>query len=131
MSSFTESEIRYMAERRLARVATTGKDGAPHVTPVGFRYNAEHDSIDVGGFDLERTKKFRDVERSGHAAVVIDDNPSVDPWRVRGIEVRGPARALRAPVPLIRIHPRRIISWGIETESSRDRHARTVHPSNA
>jgi pyridoxamine 5'-phosphate oxidase family protein len=115
-----------MNERRLARLATVGKDGTPHVVPVGFSYNAEHDSIDVGGLDLGRTKKFRDIRRSGHAAVVIDDNPSVDPWRVRGIEVRGAAEALSEPRPLIRIHPQRIISWGIESDSLRDRHARTV-----
>jgi pyridoxamine 5'-phosphate oxidase family protein len=126
MSHFTEAELHYLDERHLARVATVGKDGAPHVTPVGFSYNAEHDSVDIGGIELEKTKKYRDIQRSGRAAVVIDDNPSVNPWRVRGIEVRGPAQVLREPRPLIRIHPERIISWGIESESPTARHARTV-----
>lgn len=36
MSAFTDSELRYLlGERRLARVATVGKDGTPHVVPVG------------------------------------------------------------------------------------------------
>jgi len=126
MSAFTEAELRYLDEMRLARLATTGADGTPHVTPVGFRFDPEHDTIDIGGFELERTKKYRDVERSGRAAVVIDDNPSVDPWRVRGIEIRGPAEALAEPTPLIRVHARRIISWGIESETLGRRHARTV-----
>jgi pyridoxamine 5'-phosphate oxidase family protein len=126
MSAFTNSELHYMSERRLARLATVGPDGTPHVVPVGFTYNAQHDSIDIGGLELSRTKKFRDIGRSGRAAVVIDDNPSVDPWRVRGIEVRGAAEALSEPRPLIRIHPRRIIAWGIESDSPRDRNARTV-----
>ena len=32
----------------------------------------------------------------------------------RGIEVRGEAEAIEEPEPLIRIYPRRIISWGLE-----------------
>jgi pyridoxamine 5'-phosphate oxidase family protein len=125
MSAFTDAELSYLAERRLARLATVGKDGTPHVTPVGFSHNPDHDSIDIGGFELEQTKKYRDIQRTGRAAVVIDDNPSVDPWRVRGIEIRGPAEALVRPQPLIRIHAKRIIAWGIDGESS-TRHARSV-----
>src|SRR6185437_15221861 len=69
MSAFTEPQLGYLTgERRLARIATVGKDGMPHVVPVGFRYNREQDTIDVGGRKLEQTKKFRDVARSGRAA---------------------------------------------------------------
>ena len=115
MSAFTESELAYLTGgRRLARVATVGGDGTPHVVPVGWSYNAERDSIDIGGHDFERTKKFRDVARSGRAAVVVDDIASVDPWHVRGIEVRGRAEAIRGPRPMIRIHPERIVSWGLD-----------------
>ncbi len=112
MSVFTASELRYLrGERRLARLATVGRDGTPHVVPTGWAYNAEHDAIDIGGHQLERTKKYRDVARTGRAALVIDDLASTDPWRPHGIEVRGRAEALDRPVPLIRLHPERIISW--------------------
>ena len=91
-------------ERRLARIATVGRDGTPHVVPVGmWSYNPERDSIDLGGHDFARTKKYRDVERSGRAALVVDDLASTDPWRQRGIEVRGRAEAIKEPTPLIRI----------------------------
>jgi pyridoxamine 5'-phosphate oxidase family protein len=73
----------------------------------------EHDSIDVRGHDLPNTKKFRDVVRSGRAAIVIDDLATVDPWRPRAVEVRGRAEALADPVPVIRIHPDRVVSWGL------------------
>jgi pyridoxamine 5'-phosphate oxidase family protein len=92
MSAFTARELEYLGERRpgrLGRIATVGKDGTPHVVPVGWRFNRELDTIDVGGMNLPRTKKFRDVRRNGRAAVVIDDLASVDPWRPRGIEIRG------------------------------------------
>jgi pyridoxamine 5'-phosphate oxidase family protein len=122
-SVFGAAELAYLhGERRLGRIATVGRDGTPHVVPVGWRHNQTHDTIDVSGRDLETTKKFRDVTRSGRAAIVIDDLASVDPWRPRAIEVRGRAEALHEPEPLIRIHPERIVSWGLEP----DRGARTV-----
>ncbi len=72
-------------ERRLARIATVGRDGIPHVVPVGmWSYNPEHDSIDLGGHDFARTKKYREVERSGRAALGVDDLASTDPRRPRG-----------------------------------------------
>ena len=123
MSVFLEAELRYMAGgRQLGRIATVGADGTPHVVPVGWIYNAARDTIDVGGHELERTKKFRDVARNGRAAIVIDDLASTDPWRPRAVEVRGRAETLTSPRPMIRIHPERIVSWGIED----DRHSRAV-----
>jgi pyridoxamine 5'-phosphate oxidase family protein len=127
MTLFTDKELAYLTGgRRLARIATVGKDGTPHVVPVGWSYNSADASIDIGGVDLEHTKKFRDVRRNGRAAIVIDDIASVDPWRVRGVEVRGRAEALSEPLPLIRIYPERVVSWGIESDSIGKRNARTV-----
>jgi pyridoxamine 5'-phosphate oxidase family protein len=114
MSAFSESELAYLgSERRLGRIATVGKDGTPHVVPVGWSYNPDEDTIDVTGYNFAQSKKYRDVGRSGRAAIVIDDIASVTPWRVRGVEVRGRAEALAEP-PLIRIHPDRIVSWGLD-----------------
>ena len=53
---------------------------------------------------------------------MIDDLESTDPWRPRGIEVRGWAEAIALPTPLIRIHPERIVSRGLGA----GRGARTV-----
>src|SRR6185503_10962255 len=122
MSAFTQPELEYMSGgRQLGRIATVGADGTPHVVPVAWIYNAARDTIDVGGSELERTKKFRDVGRSGRAAIVIDDLASTDPWRPRGIEVRGRGEAITIPTPLIRVHPERIVSWGLaRRDSARD-----------
>ena len=125
MSVFTEAELRYLAGgQQLGRIATVGADGTPHVVPVAWIYNAVRDTIDIGGNELAQTKKFRDVERTGRAAIVIDDLASTDPWHPRGIEVRGRGEAIAMPTPLIRIHPERIVCWGLE----RARSARTVAP---
>jgi pyridoxamine 5'-phosphate oxidase family protein len=123
VSVFQEIEIDYLAGgRQLGRIATVGADGTPHVVPVAWIYNAVRDTIDVGGYELERTKKFHDVARSGRAAIVIDDLASTDPWHPRGIEIRGRGEAIALPTPLIRIHPERIVSWGL----AKGRSARTV-----
>src|SRR6266516_2441071 len=136
MSVFTEAELAYLrTEGLLARVGTVGEDGMPHVAPVGmWSQNAELDAIDVTGRDFDQTKKFRDVARNGRAAIVVDDMVKLDPsereaaggWdsRPRGIEVRGSAEAIHDPDPLIRIHPERIVSWGLGPHRS----ARTVAP---
>ena len=115
MSVFLDAELRYLAGgRQLARLATVGADGTPHVVPVAFIYNAARDTIDVGGSELDRTKKFRDVARTGRAAIVIDDLAEGEGWHPRGIEVRGRGEAIALPTPLIRIHPERVVSWGLD-----------------
>jgi pyridoxamine 5'-phosphate oxidase family protein len=114
MSVFTDVELRYLiGGRQLGRIATVGADGTPHVVPVGWIYNAARDAIEIGGSELELSKKFRDIARTGRAAIVIDDLESTDPWRPRGVEVRGRAEAIALPTPLIRIYPERIVSWGL------------------
>lgn len=127
MSAFTDTELAYMRLGLLARVATVGKDGTPHIAPVGqWSHDPDHDAIDIGGYDFDRTKKFRDVARSGRAAIVVDDMVKVDPserppggWdsRPRGIEIRGRAEAITSAQPIIRIHPERIISWGLDAST--------------
>jgi pyridoxamine 5'-phosphate oxidase family protein len=114
MSAFTTAELEFLhSGRKLARLATVGAHGTPHVVPVGWSHNAELDTIDVGGYELTATKKWRDAARSGRAAIVIDDLASVNPWRPRAVEVRGRAELVSEPRPLIRIHPERIVSWGL------------------
>ncbi|MGN6812748.1 MAG: PPOX class F420-dependent oxidoreductase, partial [Thermomicrobiales bacterium] len=72
MSVFTPAEIAYLQSQRLGRLATVNAAGEPHVVPVGFRYNAELDTIDIGGHSIGRSKKFHDVQRDGRAAFVVD-----------------------------------------------------------
>lgn len=133
MSNFTAAEIAYLGSQRLGRIATVGRSGQPHAVPVGFRYNPEQDSIDIGGHGFAKSKKFRDAQANPRVAFVVDDLVSVSPWRPRGIEVRGIAEVLatggeafgRGYDPQIfRVRPRRIVSWGLEGE----RRSATVRP---
>jgi hypothetical protein len=64
------------------------------------------------------------VVANGAVALVVDDLVSRSPWTVREVEIRGHAEALVDQEPtssstspeIIRIHPRRGISWGIGPE---------------
>ena len=124
MSLFTEAELAYLRERRLAHLATVGPDGTPHVAPVGmWSLDPDSEVVEVTGHDFAATKKFRDVARTGRAAIVIDD--VLPPWRPRGIEIRGPADAVDDQQPRIRIHPRRIVGWGLDA-AGHGRNARDV-----
>src|SRR6266446_1824136 len=92
MSVFTPAEIEYLKSQRLGRLATVNGKGEPHVVPVGFRYNPELDTIDIGGHNIAQSKKFRDAARYGRVAFVVDD--VLPPWKPRGIEIRGSVEGL-------------------------------------
>jgi pyridoxamine 5'-phosphate oxidase family protein len=122
MAVFTEAELEYLASQRLGRLATAGPGGMLQNNPVGFYVNAAEGTIDIGGFNMAASQKFRNVHADGRVAFVVDDLVSVQPWTVRGLEIRGHAEALAGvepPLPymtgdIIRIHPERIFGWGFD-----------------
>jgi pyridoxamine 5'-phosphate oxidase family protein len=111
-----------MASQRLGRLATAGADHKPHVAPTTFRYNAELGTLDMGGRRVAATKKYRDVQANGWAALVVDDLASVDPWRPRFLEIRGRAEVIPTGgahlgpgfgEAFIRIYPVKVNSFGL------------------
>ena len=118
----TDAHVAYLRTQRLGRLATVDPDGRPQNNPVGFRYDAELGTIDIGGLDMGRSRKFRNVASNPNVAFVVDDIASLDPWRVRCVEIRGTAEALTeqpAQRPgfsdeIIRIHPTRVIAFGLD-----------------
>ena len=122
LMTFTELELEYLAGQRLGRLATVAPDGFPQNNPVAFFVDAERGTIDIGGHEMGSSRKFRNVQAYPRVSFVVDDILSVQPWRVRGVEVRGEAQALtdqEPPAPgfsgeVIRIHPRRIRAWGLD-----------------
>jgi pyridoxamine 5'-phosphate oxidase family protein len=122
-SLLSAAQIEYLGSQPLGRLATAGADHKPHVTPTSFRYNAELGTIDMGGLRVADTKKYRDVQANGWAAIVVDDLASVDPWRPRFLEIRGRAEAIPTGGAglgpgfgevFIRIHPEHVNSFGLE-----------------
>jgi pyridoxamine 5'-phosphate oxidase family protein len=120
VSRFTPEEIAYLHSQRLGRLATVDAKGDLHVVPVGFRYNPERDTIDVGGHNFATSKKYRDALRHGRVAFVVDD--VLPPWKPRFVEVRGTVQAEatggKEIVPsfaaeTLRITPTYIVSFGV------------------
>ena len=126
MSIFSAAEVAYLKSQRLGRLATVGPNGQPHVVPVAFRYNEERDTIDIGGHNgFSQRKKFHDVQAQPHVAFVIDDLASINPWRARGIEIRGEAKILETggatirpgfDPEMFRITAEHVVSWGINPQ---------------
>ncbi|MFJ3586876.1 PPOX class F420-dependent oxidoreductase [Streptomyces sp. NPDC090127] len=117
---FSEAELAYLRTQRLARMATVDPTGQPQANPVGF-FPQPDGTVLVGGLAMGRSKKWRNLGANPKVALVVDDLASVRPWRVRGVEIRGVAELLVGPHELgphfseevIRIHPRRVHSWGL------------------
>ena len=118
----TEPQLAYLATQPLGRLATVDAHGRPQNSPVSFRYNAELGTIDIGGRAMGQSRKFRNLSANPNVAFVVDDVASYQPWKVRCVEIRGHAEALTgqpAPRPgmsneIIRIHPARVIAFGLE-----------------
>jgi pyridoxamine 5'-phosphate oxidase family protein len=126
MSNFTPQELEYLGKQRLGRLATVNTDGHPQIAPVGFRYNPDLDTIDIGGRNFGQSKKFRNILQNPHVAFVIDD--VLPPWIPRCVEIRGVAEPVTtggkalfganydADDAMIHIHPTQIISFGLDGE---------------
>jgi pyridoxamine 5'-phosphate oxidase family protein len=123
---FKPHEIEFMKAADHARLATIQPDGTLQNNPVGFTFNEDLGTIDIYGYRMSKSRKFRNLATNNTVALVIDDIASRDPWRVRCLEIRGTAEQAESAethaepngdeidTAIIRITPRRIISFGID-----------------
>ncbi len=117
--TFTDAERRYLAGQPLGRVATASAAGEPDVAPVGF--SLDGDDVVIGGMDITKTLKHRNVLANGRASFVVDDLASRTPWRPRGLKVTGAARVAAGVDgrPVLRITPETIWSWGLNSDAEK------------
>ncbi|MGP4016657.1 PPOX class F420-dependent oxidoreductase [Saccharopolyspora sp. 5N708] len=119
--TFTETELAYLRGQHLGRLATVDSAGAPQNNPVGFFVDDVTGALVIAGTAMGKSRKYRNVRHNARVSLVVDDLASTNPWRVRGVEVRGTAEAQEDVDPpmdglsreLIRITPRWIGSWGL------------------
>ena len=127
--TFKSHEIEYLRRADLGRLATIQRDGTPQNSPVGFTYNEQLGTIDIAGYQMSRSQKYRNIAHNDRVAFVVDDIASREPWRVRCLEIRGTAeQAVIAPsqgaagdhldTAIIRVTPTRIISFGIDDQDT-------------
>jgi pyridoxamine 5'-phosphate oxidase family protein len=128
---FSQKEVEYLKSQRLARVATaavtssseTRKSVQPDVVPVGFDFDGDY--FYVGGMNLLKSIKYKNVLQNSKVAIVIDDLKTVDPWDPRGMKIYGDADIVtrkggymdgtgHSNPQYIRINPKKKWSWGID-----------------
>src|SRR5690348_9992855 len=98
--TFSDAEIEFLKSQRLARLATVGPTGWPHVVPVMYKLT------DGGSFEFDADGvKLRNITAEPRAALVVDGSPK------RGISVQGRAEIIgheRA-----RLVPSHKFTWGL------------------
>jgi pyridoxamine 5'-phosphate oxidase family protein len=122
MAEFTDAQRAYLRGQPLGRLATVDPTGQPQNNPVGF-FLQDDDTILIGGHAMGASKKWRNLTANPRLAFVVDDLASVRPWRPRMVEIRGTAELLTDTAALgpgfshevIRVHPERIHSFGLDT----------------
>jgi pyridoxamine 5'-phosphate oxidase family protein len=127
---FSEKEVEYLKSQYLARISTvSSEDLQPDVSPVGFDFDGEY--FYIGGINLSKTRKYKNVLKNKKVALVIDDLETVNPWAPRAIRIYGTADIVTrqggymdrahsssssssSPPSYIRIRPLQKWSWGVD-----------------
>jgi len=129
---FTWAEKQFIDDNDVARIATVGSDGLPHVVPVCYVHNS-------GAFWVAtdyRTRKYRNLQENNKVALLVDVGDASN----RGILVQGRAKIFdkdpefrkiydvfhekfdwvratpwkEGEAPFVRIEPMRKASWGLK-----------------
>jgi PPOX class probable F420-dependent enzyme len=82
-------------EARVARLATVGPDGRPHVVPICFALDGDtlYTAVDDKPKRTRQLQRLRDIEANPEVEVLIDDYD--EDWsRLWWIKLRGKARVV-------------------------------------
>jgi pyridoxamine 5'-phosphate oxidase family protein len=122
--TFTEAERRFLARQPRGHLATLGSDGTPQVKPLGFTFNPTLGTIDIAGFNMAGSAKYRNVQARPQVAFVVDEVTEDSMEGAHFLEIRGLAETAVGDHDLqghldreiIRIHPRRVVSFNVDHE---------------
>jgi PPOX class probable F420-dependent enzyme len=84
-----------VAQARVARLATIGPDGQPHVVPIVFALDGEtlYSAVDQKPKRTRRLQRLRDIESNPRVEVLIDEYD--EDWaRLWWVKLRGTARVV-------------------------------------
>jgi len=120
--TFTDAERQFLARQARGHLATIGPGGIPQVKPLGFTYNAALGTIDLAGYQMGASAKYRNVRANPHVAFVVDEVTAPTMEGAHFLEIRGRAETAVGPddptghlsPEIIRIHPRRVISFNVD-----------------
>ncbi len=118
----TDAERQFLTRQLRGHLSTIGPDGTPQVKPLGFTWNDALGTIDIAGFNMGRSAKYRNVQANPRVAFVVDEVTGSGMEGVHFLEIRGTAEAVTGPQPadahlapeFIRVHPRRVVSFNVD-----------------
>jgi pyridoxamine 5'-phosphate oxidase family protein len=118
----TDAEQRFLARQPLGRLATIGPDGMPQVKPLAFTYNADLGTIDISGWNMGGSAKYRNIKANPRVALVVDEITEASMEGAHFLEIRGTAEAVTGSpsadghlaAEIIRIHPRRVLAYNVD-----------------
>jgi pyridoxamine 5'-phosphate oxidase family protein len=92
------------------------------VKPVGFNYNRSLGTVDIAGFNMADSTKYRNVQANPRVSVVIDEITEPGMGGAHFLEIRGVAETVIVSqdpdgplaAEIIRIHPRRIVGFNVD-----------------
>jgi pyridoxamine 5'-phosphate oxidase family protein len=122
--TLTDAEQRFLSRQPRGHLSTIGPDGTPQVKPLGFTYNAALGTIDIAGFNMASSAKYRNIQANPRVAFVVDEVTEASMEGAHFLEIRGTAEAVTGPAPtdghlaaeIIRIHPRRVIAYNVDPD---------------
>jgi pyridoxamine 5'-phosphate oxidase family protein len=90
---------------------------------VGFAYNPALETIDITGFNMATSAKFRNVQTNPDVSFVVDEVTEPGMGGAHFLEIRGVAETavdVHAPdghlaPEIIRIYPRRIVGFNVDS----------------
>ncbi len=78
----------FLAAERTCRVASVGRDGSPHVTPLWFAW----DGAALWLTSIVRSQRWADLQRDNRVSVIVDAGGPFS--ELRGVELRGAAEVV-------------------------------------
>jgi pyridoxamine 5'-phosphate oxidase family protein len=120
--TLTDAERRFLTGQPRGHLATVGPDGTPQVKPLGFTWNAALGTLDIAGFNMGRSAKYRNIQANPRVSFVVDEVTEASMEGAHFLELRGTAEAVTGPVQddghlggeIIRIHPERVIAFNVD-----------------
>ncbi len=120
----TDAEQRFLTSQPLGHLSTIGPDGVPQVKPLSFTYNPALGTIDIAGYAMASSAKYRNIQLNPRVAFVVDEMTEPTMQGAHFLEIRGVAETATLPPAdphlapeIIRIHPRRVVAFNVDPDN--------------
>jgi len=123
--AFSDTELAFIKEQKIGRLATASPTGAPDVAPALAIYRRSLGVFLFAAQGIERTRRYNNARRNPYASLVFDAI-RWEPHELQGVKVAGSIEVHIADdeinlgatgIPLLVLRPERTWSWGFEEKA--------------